>query len=143
MKIFIIDNNKYIPSKKGSEIKKLAKDVISQLTLPNNTELCITFIDDTEMRKLNSNYRNIDRTTDVLSFPQDEQFLGDVVISIPTALRNAKRYVSEDGDEVKRLIIHGILHLLGYDHKKKKERETMRAKEKELFSNTLKLEIQF
>ncbi len=143
MKIYIRDNNKYIPAKKGSDIKKLVKNVFSQLTLPNNTEICITFIDDIEMRELNSTYRNIDRTTDVLSFPQDNEFLGDLVISFPTAMRNAVRYNSGKSSEIKRLIIHGILHLLGYDHKKKNERELMRKKEKELFKNTGDLKIQF
>lgn len=143
MNIFIIDNNKFLPSKKGNEIKKLVKNINSQLTLPNNTEICITFIDDSEMRELNNTYRKIDRTTDVLSFPQDEQFLGDLVISMPTAFRNAKRYETVINSELKRLIIHGFLHLLGFDHKHKNDREVMRAKEKELFGNTVNLEIEF
>ena len=143
MKIYIRDNNKYLPAKKGSEIKKIVKNICSQLTLPNNTEICISFIDDSEMRELNSTYRNIDRTTDVLSFPQDNECLGDLVISFPTALRNALRYKTEINSEIKRLIIHGILHLLGHDHKKKKERELMRARELELFRNSDDLKIQF
>ena len=141
MKIYIIDDNKYIPSKSMDEIKMLVKNVFSQLTLPNKTEICITFIDDTEMRKLNSTYRSIDRTTDVLSFPQDNVFLGDLVISQPTAVKNAKRYKTTLKKELQRLIIHGILHLLGYDHKKKKERDMMRTKENELFKFIASLKI--
>lgn len=141
MKIYIIDDNKYIPNKSLDEIKKLVKNVFSQLTLPNKTEICITFIDDTEMRKLNSTYRSIDRTTDVLSFPQDNVFLGDLVISHPTAVKNSKRYKTTLKKELQRLIIHGILHLLGYDHKKKKDRDMMRTKENELFKYIASLKI--
>ncbi len=141
MKIYIIDDNKYLQDKSLDQLKKLVKNVFSQLTLPNKTEICITFIDDPEMRKLNNNYRSIDRTTDVLSFPQDNEFLGDLVISYPTAVKNSKRYKTTIKKELQRLVIHGILHLLGFDHKKKKERDIMRAKEKELFGFISKLKI--
>lgn len=135
MKIYVIDDSKYLTGKHPDEIKKLVKNVFSQLTLPNKTEICITFLDDPEMRDLNNRYRSIDRTTDVLSFPQDSEFLGDLVISYPTAVKNSKRYNTSFKKELQRLIVHGILHLLGYDHKKKKERDIMRAKEKELLRN--------
>lgn len=141
MKIYIIDDNKYLQDKSLDELKKLVKNVFSQLTLPNKTEICITFVDDPEMRKLNNNYRSIDRTTDVLSFPQENEFLGDLVISYPTAVKNSKRYKTTIKKELQRLVIHGILHLLGFDHKKKKERDMMRAREKELFSFISKLKI--
>ncbi len=141
MKIHIIDDNKYITVKSIDEIKKLVSNIFSQLTLPNKTEICITFIDDLQMRDLNNSYRSIDRTTDVLSFPQDTEFLGDLVISYPTASKNSKRYKTSIKKELQRLIIHGILHLLDYDHKKKNERDIMRAKEKELFDYITGLKI--
>ena len=88
------------------------------------------------MRELNRSYRQIDRTTDVLSFPQSEgpdfTLLGDILISTDTAERHSKSYGVTLHEELKKLIIHGILHLLGHDHKKKKETEIMREKEKEL-----------
>lgn len=141
MKIHIIDDNKYITVKSIDEIKKLVSNIFSQLTLPNKTEICITFINDLQMRDLNNSYRSIDRTTDVLSFPQDTEFLGDLVISYPTASKNSKRYKTSIKKELQRLIIHGILHLLDYDHKKKNERDIMRAKEKELFDYITGLKI--
>jgi len=141
MKIHIIDDNKYITVKSKDEIKKLVSNIFSQLTLPNKTEICITFIDDLQMRDLNNSYRSIDRTTDVLSFPQDTEFLGDLVISYPTASKNSKHYKTSIKKELQRLIIHGILHLLDYDHKKKNERDIMRAKEKELFDYITGLKI--
>ncbi len=141
MKIHIIDDNKYITVKSIDEIKKLVSNIFSQLTLPNKTEICITFIDDLQMRDLNNSYRSIDRTTDVLSFPQDTEFLGDLVVSYPTASKNSKRYKTSIKKELQRLIIHGILHLLDYDHKKKNERDIMRAKEIELFDYITGLKI--
>jgi len=95
---------------------------------------------------LNRQHRGIDRTTDVLSFPQYEENIqnpalniknyavGDIVIN----LHKAKRQAAENGvtlnDELKRLMIHGLLHLLGYDHEKNaRDGKKMLAKEKELF----------
>ena len=118
------------------EIKKISASVLNYMNSPKTSELSISFIKDERMRELNRAYRDIDRTTDVLSFPQGEgpelTLLGDVVISLDTAERNSKRYGVKREEEIKKLIVHGILHLLGYDHKKKKEREEMREKEKEV-----------
>jgi len=84
------------------------------------------------MRALNRRHRGVDRTTDVLSFPQLEGFpfspgtgtelmLGDIVINLHKAERQAKEYGVSFYDELKRLLIHGLLHLLGYDHEQGKE----------------------
>ena len=87
----------------------------------------IMFVRDPVMRKLNREYRNIDRPTDVLSFPSrdegsapdrfaDALFLGDVIVSADTALRQAREAGHTMEREVSELVIHGILHLCGYDH---------------------------
>jgi len=90
----------------------------------------ITFVDDEHIRQLNRKHRKLDRATDVLSFATgEERFLGDVVISIDTAKRNAKRFKTTISDEIKRLTVHGTLHLLGYDHDDVKDRAQMREKE--------------
>lgn len=141
MKVYIIDNYKFNSAQDKIEIKNLVRNIFSQLNLPKNTEICISFIDDIHMRELSNSYRGIDRTTDVLSFPQDNKFLGDLVISYPMAIKNAKRYKTKIKYEIQRLIVHGILHLNGYDHKKKKKREIMRAKERELLDTIFKLKI--
>ena len=141
MKIHIIDENNFITVKNKDVIKILVTNILNQLNLPNKTEICITFVDDKKMRDLNSTYRSINKTTDVLSFPQDDQFLGDLVISYPTAKKNSKRYKTTIKREIQRLIIHGILHLLGYDHKKKKDRDIMRGKEKEITANIKSLKF--
>jgi rRNA maturation RNase YbeY len=88
-------------------------------------ELSVLLVSDGEMRRLNHDYRGFDRPTDVLSFPQregpgpaPEQLLGDVVISVDTARRQAARWHASLGREADRLLIHGLLHLLGYDHER-------------------------
>lgn len=77
----------------------------------------IAFVSDTSIRKLNQQFRGIDKATDVLSFPADEQDnLGDVAISVETAARQAKENGLSFDDEIAQLILHGLLHLSGYDH---------------------------
>ena len=136
MKIGLLDETSSLDSNTKSAFKKIARIVLKELGVPGDSELSITFIDDQRMRELNRAYRNINRTTDVLSFPQDEgpdyTLLGDIVISLDTARRHADSYGVTQHDEIKKLIIHGILHLLGHDHKKKKETQIMREKEMQL-----------
>ncbi len=102
--------------------------------------LSLTIVGDRAMRSLNRGYRGKDRPTDVLSFPLDggdaaegvEHLLGDVVISVDTARRQAAEYDAPVQDEVYRLLIHGILHLMGHDHEATAERRTMRREERRL-----------
>jgi probable rRNA maturation factor len=97
---------------------KLARNKIK---LPAETEMTVVFLNDTQMRRFNRTYRKKDFTTDVLSFPVNEtldqrHYLGDVLISMErAALQADERHRSLD-EEVKVLLLHGVLHLLGYDH---------------------------
>lgn len=105
-------------------------------------ELSILVTDDREIQQLNNDYRGKDKPTDVLSFSLDEgEFslysqghLGDIVISQETAVRQALEYEVSLMEEMQRLLIHGLLHLLGYDHENVPEEEVkrMEAKEEEL-----------
>jgi rRNA maturation RNase YbeY len=86
-------------------------------------ELSVVLVDDRRMRRLNREYRGRDRSTDVLSFAQQEGpagapagLLGDVVISVPATRRQARERGVPLADEGDRLLVHGVLHLLGYDH---------------------------
>lgn len=107
-------------------------------------EVSIVFTDDADIRALNKVFRNKDKATDVLSFPlQKKPFpkhptghLGDLVISLPTAKRQSREFNVAPKSEVLRLLIHGLLHLLGYDHEKvsAKVATQMRRKEKKLFT---------
>jgi len=95
----------------------------------SEAELSILITDDEEICSLNRDYRGIDRPTDVLSFSQIEgegpvvlpDLLGDVVISWETAQRQATELGHEVPTEIKRLLVHGVLHLLGFDHEKDEE----------------------
>ena len=80
-------------------------------------ELSVLFCGDTRMRTLNRVYRRKDRSTDVLAFPAGgAELLGDIVISVPYASRQARRRGEPVSREIDRLLLHGLLHLSGYDH---------------------------
>ena len=104
-----------------------------------NAILTIIFIDDEKMHELNKTYRGIDRTTDVLSFAYEDnenidigiRMLGEIFVSIPKMKGQAIEYGHSETRELSFLVVHGILHLLGYDHTlgKKEEEEMFRRQE--------------
>jgi len=104
------------------------------------SELSIALVDDATIRDLNARFRGRRRATDVLAFalregPEPERagrLLGDVVISLETAARQARRAHRRFESEVARLLIHGTLHLLGFDHQHPVEAKRMRAEERRL-----------
>ncbi len=110
-------DSKALQSQIGQVLEKLGE---------TQCELSLLLTDDAEIRRLNKTYRNLDHATDVLSFPQDENavnesgdtLLGDVVISVETAARQAEEHHLSFNEELILLAIHGILHLLGYDHER-------------------------
>jgi probable rRNA maturation factor len=138
MTLSILDRVNYLRSEQKENLKRKALFILKILSVSGNKELCVAFVDDEEMRKLNADYRNINRTTDVLSFPQDgpdDSVLGDVIISIDTAVRRSRQQNLSVEQVIHKLMIHGILHLLGYDHKKRNDAKAMREKESEILSN--------
>ena len=107
--------------------------------LPDSTTILLS--DDQRIQALNRDYRNFDKPTDVLSFPggdplpgipESERYLGDIIISVPTASRQAQASGNSLDGELCLLVIHGILHLLGYDHESSSEKETMWHKQEEI-----------
>ncbi len=104
-------------------------------------ELSIALVDDSAMRTLNRDWRGRDRATDVLSFSLLEgagsahrgELLGDVVISVETAARQAAARHRSLDDEVLRLLVHGLLHVLGHDHEQEDEASVMRAEQRRLW----------
>ena len=106
---------------------------------PDGVEISVTFVSDEEIRELNSEYRGIDKSTDVLSFPQFEDasdipadgpvILGDVVISMDRVRAQADEFGHSEEREAVYLFTHSILHLLGYDHMEEGEKKEMRAAE--------------
>jgi len=102
-------------------VEQVAVDAAALLTaaLPDepDADLSLVLCDDAHVRELNRTWRGIDSATDVLSFPQDDPVvLGDLVISLETAARQGAERGWDLGTEVRVLLVHGLLHLLGYDH---------------------------
>jgi len=122
--------------------------VLEQQGIREDAELAISFVDVEEMQALNLQYRDIDAPTDVLSFECDSLdldsfidpirdvvfLLGDVVIAPAIAREHAEEFDSSFEEEMNLVLIHGILHLLGYDHIADGEYDVMRALEDELLS---------
>lgn len=100
------------------------------------TEVSLLFTDDKEVQVLNRDYRGKDKPTDVLSFPLElDGYLGDIAISVQTARRQAREFETTLRSEILRLIIHGVLHLQGYEHEGVSHAvaQKMRRKEKYLY----------
>jgi rRNA maturation RNase YbeY len=121
------------------DLKNAAAKIL-HLVGQNKAELSLSLVGDDEIQSLNLRYREKNRPTDVLSFPSDEalpggeRLLGDVVISVETAKRQAKERKIALRDELVVLLIHGILHLIGYDHERSaKDAKIMGRLEKKIY----------
>ncbi|HEY8518231.1 MAG TPA: rRNA maturation RNase YbeY [Candidatus Binatia bacterium] len=125
-------------------LRRIARESLRHMG-EHGTELSIALVGDEEMHRLNRDFRGKDRTTDVLAFAQREgegvqapldgapALLGDVVISLPTAERQAAERGHALERELTELLVHGILHLLGYDHERSPaEARRMFGKQREL-----------
>lgn len=131
-----------IPTGVRMLVRRCCTAVLVQENFADPAEISVTFVDDDEIHRLNKEYRNIDRSTDVLSFPLGEdgvydtnldtgaKMLGDIVISIPHTLDQAERYGHSLQREIGFLTVHSMLHLLGYDHVNG-GMESVRMREKE------------
>ena len=146
--IVTLENNQEkvsIPEALEADLTK-AMNVVAELeALSPQTEVDITLVDDAAIHELNRTYRGIDRPTDVLSFALDEgeeepevdddeieHLLGDVIISAPTAVRQGEEHGHGLEREMTYLAVHGMLHLLGYDHMEEKDKLIMRKREEEV-----------
>jgi probable rRNA maturation factor len=120
-------------------LRRLSQAVLEQVG-HSSAHLSITLVGKVRMQKLNRTYRQRDYATDVLAFPMENisrsplAFVGDVVICVPVALSQASRFGNTSDEEILRVLIHGILHLLGYDHETtEQEARRMRRKEQTIF----------
>ncbi|HER23592.1 MAG TPA: rRNA maturation RNase YbeY [Candidatus Atribacteria bacterium] len=136
----LIKNQQKILKIDQRKIKKLIKIALQHLQVDEKTEISILFTDDQFIRLLNHKYRGIDRSTDVLSFslregsintPElgSEKLIGDIVISVETAQRQANNLNHNIEKELMVLLIHGLLHLTGYAHQEEKDYKIMQEKE--------------
>lgn len=144
IKVMIRNNQKKIKLPVGLRllVRKCCQAVLVSENFDKSAEVSVSFVDNNEIRRLNRLYRDKDKPTDVLSFPLGENgvydvnnetgavLLGDVVISIETAIKQAKMYNHPLEREVGFLTVHSMLHLLGYDHETSPlEAERMHEKE--------------
>lgn len=117
------------------EMEELLNQVVEHIVEVEGVdadEVSILITNNAEIQGLNAEYRNIDAPTDVLSFPMDEEYLGDIVISMDKVLEQAEEYGHSPQREIAFLTVHGMLHLLGYDHIEEEDRVRMRAREEEI-----------
>lgn len=123
----------------AAKLKRVAATIL-ELLKEDHAELSVALIGNGEMRKLNARYRKKDYPTDVLSFPAAAgmpgglQLLGDVIISVDKAKEQAKERGRALDDEMTTLLIHGVLHLIGYDHERSaKDARIMGRLEKKIY----------
>ena len=136
----------------GGWVKKIVRQILKAEGVAPPYEVSLVFTDSETVQQLNRDYRGVDEPTDVLAFymlPQkeaDSSFalppdgvtrLGEVIISYPQAVEQAREQGHSTEKELALLIIHGILHLLSYDHEKPEEESKMREREKELLEKCL------
>jgi probable rRNA maturation factor len=122
------------PGLSRAELLRRARALLRALQL-THTELSIVLTKDDTLRELNRTYRNLDKPTDVLAFAMregegphlHEDILGDIVVSVETARAQADRHGHRVLDEVTMLMVHGTLHLLGWDHETRAKDVKMRA----------------
>jgi len=128
-------------------VEALVARVLTDEAIEDETVVTVLFADDAFLQALNREHRDLDEPTDVLSYaadaesedaavfpgmPEDEDeppYLGDIAVSVPTALRQAAAADLEPSEEIAHLVVHGLLHILGYDHEEPEEDAAMRARE--------------
>lgn len=141
------------------KLKKVIDFALKEEMVNVSYEISVLFVDNNEIRQINKENRNIDKETDVLSFPMldykdkmvykqcykdfefnetfldgDKLVLGDIVLSLEKALEQSKEYNHSFEREVSYLVVHSVLHLLGYDHMLEEDKVIMRKREEEILN---------
>lgn len=124
-----------------SSLQRVAQMTLDSVDPDNKADLSIVIGDDSLLHKLNKKYLNVNAPTDVLSFPSGEvdpdtqsYYLGDIVISLPRADEQASTAGHALADELQLLVVHGTLHLLGYDHLNIADKKAMQAAQDKILS---------
>ncbi len=131
-------------------VRRAVKATLEYLDIESDTEVSVTFCDNEYIKSLNKQYRNKDSATDVLSFPiydfdseeipEDEPLmLGDIVISIERAKEQAKEIGNTFLEEIAFLVVHSMLHILGYDHERSPEDEEAQCKAQKEIVKTIEI----
>ncbi len=122
-----------------SALRAAAAHALRSERAPAKRDLAIVIVGDKTMRRLNADFHNVNAPTDVLSFPSDDQdYYGDIVISYETARANARGARWRTRDELELLVVHGLLHLLGYDDLAPEDRAKMWRRQEKILGKRLK-----
>lgn len=146
MIIDINDQTNRLTREQLIKLEQIIAFTLKKEKMPDNCEVSLTFVNDEEIKQLNFQYREINDPTDVLSFPMlsaDEitnqeavtdqpLLLGDIIVSVETAIKQAEQYNHSFKRELAFLVVHGLLHLLGYTHYNGQEEKKMFAKQDEI-----------
>lgn len=131
------------------KIRRVAQRILTELGLPD-AELSLLLVNDVQIQALNRRYLRLDKPTNVLAFPMREgefsalhpHLLGDLVISVETARRQMKRFGLDEMEMIILLMVHGILHLLGYEHEgTRKGAREMAIQQREVFQQVMQTGI--
>jgi len=141
-------NFEYLGSFSKNDIKRIVKmaitEVLKEMDFKKKYYLSVLLTDDKGIKKINKKYKKINKSTNVLSFPQnDERFvtkkkskiiLGDIVISLEKIIKESKSQNKQSSDHLTHMVIHSLLHLLGFNHEKLKDFKIMKKKEINILS---------
>ena len=127
------------PSSRIKDLVRLAEKVLrAELPKGSRATVNLVFCDNAYIRDLNKRFRKLDKVTDVLSFIYDEEdVFGEIYIATLKAQKQAPRWKNSFFDELRRLVVHGALHLAGFDHMNAKDRKSMRTREDDYLISTL------
>lgn len=151
MDLEIYDDTKNVPEEKIKLIEDVLNFAGSYLKLPENTEMSVTLMDNEHIHEINKKYRGVDKPTDVISFaieeddpdevpiilPEDEEFdipknIGDIMVSMDKVKEQAEYLGHSEDRELGFLVVHGFLHLNGYDHMKEEDEKEMFGLQREI-----------
>ncbi|MFJ6975649.1 MAG: rRNA maturation RNase YbeY [Ligilactobacillus ruminis] len=154
MDLEIYDDTKNVPEEKIKLIEDVLNFAGSCLKLPENTEMSVTLMDNEHIHEINKKYRGVDKPTDVISFaieeddpdevpiilPEDEEFdipknIGDIMVSMDKVKEQAEYLGHSEDRELGFLVVHGFLHLNGYDHMKEEDEKEMFGLQREILDS--------
>lgn len=150
LELYVNDETETVNEAIQALVSKILIHAATEEGLFGETEVSVTFMFDRDLQKLNNEYRGIDAPTDVISFALEEMsegeiaiiaeqgmptVLGDIIISVDTARRQAEEYGHDLNREIGFLALHGFLHLLGYDHLNQSDETKMFTRQKEILES--------
>ena len=149
LQIDLVDETSLLNEQQFTGLEDLLQFAAEIEEVPNNAELSVTFVTNERIQEINREYRDKDYPTDVISFALEEMgegemeivyeeevptILGDIIISLPKAKEQAVEYNHSFERELGFLAVHGLLHLLGYDHETEEEEKEMFQKQKDILN---------